>query len=484
MPDPLIAYGIVALIFLLAGLVSGVVARAPISFPMLFLAIGFLTGERGLGLITIGPHNTTLEVIATLNLALVLFLDALNFRVGEIRESWVVATLSMGPGTLLTMLLIALAAHFLLRLAILPSLLIGAVLSSVDPVLLRDVLSDERVPRSIRDSLKIEAAASDIIVLPVLLVLAAIALGKTGTTASWLVFLVRLLIVGPLAGVVVGALASKLMEWARQRTEISQEYRALYGIGVLLAAYYAGARLGDSGFLAVFAAGLAAVLLNYDLCDCFLQYGEVTTEIVMLLAFLLFGALLSSIIGLARLLPALLFALVTLFLARPIALGVVLQNAVISRHARLFIGWFGPRGLSSLLFGLLLVSSGVPGSERLLAVVGIVVLLSVVLHGISALPLSAHYGRLVERKTYPEERESRAAGLFARDPSDVPRITPQELEILLSSDDPPIVLDVRSRSTYDRDAGQIPGSLRVLPDAVIDWAEGKPKIRTIVTYCT
>jgi NhaP-type Na+/H+ or K+/H+ antiporter len=484
MPDPLIAFGIVALVFLVAALTSSVVERAPISFPMIFLGLGFLLGEVGLGWIKVGLHDPTLETVATLSLSFVLFLDALNIRLEELRKDWIIPVLSLGPGTLLTMLLISIAAAILLHLSVIHAVLIGVVLSSVDPVLLRDVVRDERIPHSIRESLKTEAGANDIIVLPILLVMAAIAQEQAKTAASWLAFLGRLFLLGPLAGAVLGVGASFLIERIRARTPIRREYRALYGIGVLLAAYFAGTYLGSSGFLAVFAAGFATALLDYDLCDCFLEYGEITSEMLMLLAFLLFGALLSSLVGGLALLPVLLFAVVTIGIARPVAIGLVLRHAPVSRRARLFIGWFGPRGLSSLLFGLLLVSEGVPGSEQILALVGMVVIISVVLHGISAAPLAASYSQAVAQQTLPEEREGTATGLFHQDPTEVARITAEELADLLKSENPPVVLDVRSRSTYDRDDGQIPGSIRVLPDEVIDWAANQSKEHRIVTYCT
>lgn len=484
MPDLTTILGLLALIFLVAALVSGLVERAPLSFPMVFLALGFLLGQRGLGLIAVNLHDPLLETIATLSLAFVLFLDALNLRFDVIRNDWLVPVLSLGPGALITLLLIGLAAAWLLHFSPIQALLIGAVLASVDPVLLRDVLRDERIPRSIRESLKTEAGANDMVVLPVLLVLAAIALGQAQSTAGWLLLLARLFLLGPLAGAAIGAASTVLMRWVRARTPISREYRALYGIGVLLAAYVVGTRLGSSGFLAVFTAGLLTAMLDDDLCDCFLEYGEITAEILMLLAFLLFGALLSNMLGAVALLPTLLFTMLALFVARPIAIGAVLRQASVSRRARLFIGWFGPRGLSSLLFGLLLVSDGVPGAEQILAAAGVVVIISAVLHGASAAPLAARYSRAVARETLPEEREGTAAGLFAQNPPEPQRITAEELADRLNSDTPPIVLDVRSRSTYDRDAGQIPGSIRVLPDAVPEWANGQPKDRDIVTYCT
>ena len=479
-----VTFGLLAIIFLVAALASGVVERAPISFPMIFLGLGFLVGDHGLGWIQVGLKDPTLETIATLSLAFVLFLDALNLRFAEDRSKMLIPLLALGPGTILTTLLMAGTAALLLHFSLIQALLLGAVLSSVDPVLLRDVESDERIPRSVRESLKTEAGANDLIVLPILLVLEAVALNQSESVGGWALFLAKLFLVGPIAGFAVGAAATWLMVWMRQRTTINREYRALYGIGVLLASYYAGSSLGGSGFLAVFAAGVATTWLDYDLCDCFLEYGEITAEMAMLLAFLLFGALLSSVVGLVALLPALIFALIALVVVRPVAINAVLYRARISRHARLFIGWFGPRGLSSLLFGLLLVSAGVPGSEIILATAGVVVIVSVILHGVSAAPLAAQYSRLVARKTLPEEREATAEGLFLNNPANIPRITPAELAERLASPSPPVVLDVRSRSTYDRAPGQIPGAVRVLPDQVAVWAEEQPKDREVITYCT
>jgi NhaP-type Na+/H+ or K+/H+ antiporter len=202
----------------------------------------------------------------------------------------------------------------------------------------------------------------------------------------------------------------------------------------------------------------------------------------MLLAFVLFGAVLSSLVTTVALGPVLLFALLVIGIARPLALSLVLQRAAISRQARAFIAWFGPRGLSSLLLALLVVWREVPDAERLLAVAGVVVMASVVVHGASATPLAAWYARRVARETLPEERESTAAGLFEAAGAEVPRVTPGELVRRLAGPDPPVVLDVRTRS--QRDPEQIPGSVRVLPDRVAEWAATQPTRGPVVTYCT
>ncbi|MBX6343287.1 MAG: hypothetical protein IRY97_12570, partial [Thermomicrobiaceae bacterium] len=137
-----------------------------------------------------------------------------------------------------------------------------------------------------------------------------------------------------------------------------------------------------------------------------------------------------------------------------------------------------------LLFALLVVRAGVPGAERLLALTGVVVLVSVVAHGVSAAPLAAWYAGTVARRTLPEEREGTAAGLFRREAGEVPRITVEELAARLAGPEPPVVLDVRTRSSYQRDDARIPGDVRVPPDRVAEWAAGQDRSRPVVTYCT
>jgi NhaP-type Na+/H+ or K+/H+ antiporter len=159
-----------------------------------------------------------------------------------------------------------------------------------------------------------------------------------------------------------------------------------------------------------------------------------------------------------------------------------LGRAGLSRYARQFIAWFGPRGLNSLLFALLVVAEGVPGGEGLFAVVGVVVLVSVVAHGVTATPFSSWYARKISEQTLAEERAGTAAQLFSQSPDDIPRVTPSQLAERLAGPRP--TLDVRSRSEYDRDGVRIPGSVRVLPDQVAEWAADRLRDQPFVLYCT
>ena len=392
--------------------------------------------------------------------------------------------LVLGPGTGLIIALGAVPLALLLGFGWVVAFIGGAVLASTDPVVLREIVRDARIPRSVRQVLKIEAGTNDIIVLPVILILIAVAQAQTGGLSGWAIFLVKLLLLGPLIGFVIGGFGSWLMARVDAMTGVRREYQALYGVGMVLAAYAAATAAGGDGFLAAFAAGLAVVLLNHNLCDCFLEFGETISEMAMLLAFILFGVVLSGILGNVSLGPALGLAGLVIFAIRPPVLGLVLARARLSWEAHAFVSWFGPRGLNSLLLTLLVVHAGVAGSELLLATVGIVVLASVAIHGATAIPSTAWYGRRALKETLVEERESTAAGLFGHEGSEAPLITPQQLESLLAGPFPPIVLDVRSRSSFERDGFRIPGSPRVLPDQVIEWAANQPRDRPIVTYCT
>ncbi len=491
MPDLLTTFALIAVVLTIAGLASGIVERAPISFPIIFLSLGFLLGEHGLGVLMLGPENPLLESVATLTLALVLCLEGVRIGNESMEGAGAVPVLSLGPGTLIIVSVVAAGSYFLLGTSMVESLLLGTILASTDPVVLRDVVRNGRIPRSVRQALNIEAGTNDVVVLPMLLILIAVANAEASGVADWALFSVQVLLLGPAVGFATGAAAAWLMSRAIERYAISEVYQSLYGIGTVLLAYVCAQSLGGDGFLAAFAAGFAIAVLNLDLCQCFLDYGETTSEMAMLFAFILFGVVVSSLFVEVPLVPALLLALVVIFVARPLAIWVVLRGTAVSNAAKAFIGWFGPRGLNSLLLALLVIQAGVSDAEFLLAVTGVVVTVSVLFHGASATPLSALYGRAVERHTFQEERESGAGGIFEGAAAETARTKPEQLYKMLESDDPPLVLDVRTRSQYEQGKSRIPGSIRVRPDEVEEWARERKEERgdqiegqRIVAYCT
>ncbi|MBT4072630.1 MAG: hypothetical protein HOE75_02985 [Chloroflexi bacterium] len=476
-------FWLVAAVLIVAPLASGLVDRSPLSFAFLFLGLGLLIGEGGTDLLSLGTHSPLLEILATVTLALVLFLDAVKLQVDELRARWLAPVLILGPGTALVITFGALASAWLLGFSATLAVLAGAILASTDPVILREVLRDGRVPRSIRQVLRIEAGMNDLVVLPVVLVMIAVATDASNSGSGWIRFGFDLAIVGPVLGFAIGGVGSWSMFRLDRQVTIRRELQALYGIGLVIGSYAAAAEMGGDGFLAAFFAGLAVVTLNQSLCDCFLDFGEVASEMAMLLSFLLFGIVLSGILSEVDVVETLILAALVIFVIRPVSLAAVLSRAHMSWEGRLFTSWFGPRGLNSLLLALLVVEAGVEGSELLLAVVGTIVLASSVLHGASATPLAAWYGRRITMSVHEEERESDAASVLGTHGEELKRVSVEELHQRMESGESMYILDVRARSNFESDPERIPGEIRVLPDQAADWATDRPPDRPVIAYC-
>jgi len=483
-------FAVAAAVLTISALLAGFVARAPLSFPIIFLGLGLVLGEGSTGAVSVDLDSDILRTIAFATLALVLFLDAMNLELAVMRRDWVVPALTLGPGALLVIVLTAVAAMVVAGLDPLIAFIVGAVLASTDPVVLRDILRDDRIPRSVRNALSIEGGTNDLIVLPPILILAAVATHETSGALSWLGFLGELLVVGPVAGVAVGLGGAWLMSAVDARRPVQREWQAIYGIGLVLAAFGAGEYLGEDGFLAAFAAGAAVSLSSKTLCDCFLDFGEVVAELLMLISFVLFGAVLSTVLDDVELGEAIVLALLALLLIRPLAVGGVLtlRHTNLSPQGRRFIAWFGPRGLNSLLLALLVVEHGVAEGREVFGIVGVVVLTSVVVHGVTATPISNRYVRRAAEETLPEERESTLGGTFGARlrgaPTEAPRISATEVAELLDGPDPPLVLDVRAHAGLSRDPFRIPGSVSLRPGDVADWGREQEPGRLIATYCT
>ncbi|MEO1290110.1 MAG: cation:proton antiporter, partial [Chloroflexota bacterium] len=236
MPGLIEGIGLVAIVLIVAALAAGIVERAPLSFPMIFLGIGFLLGGGGLGILVIDSQDTTLTVVATISLALVLFLDAVNLNLEEVRRDWFIPFLTMIPGTSLIIVGIATTAYYVLGLSFVQSILLGAILASTDAVVLRDVVRDTRIPRSIRRALSVEAGMNDIVTLPIVLILIAVSNSLLGGWQDWVDFVGRILVLSPIIGLLVGGLSARVMQSVDKRFQIPLEYQALYGIGIVLAA--------------------------------------------------------------------------------------------------------------------------------------------------------------------------------------------------------------------------------------------------------
>src|SRR5258705_1929185 len=382
------ALAIIGVVIIIFALLSGLVDRSGLPQVAVFVATGGGLGPFGLGFPDLSLHSPSFRFVAVLNLALVLFTDAVSLNITEVRRrtSWAVRLL--GPGTLLTAVIIAIAGWWLLDLSAPAAAILGAALASTDPVLLRGLLRRRDIPEDARHALQLESGLNDVVLLPVVLV--ALAFLNPETTPSGVGFAklsLNLFILGPGAGVLIGLIGVATLDLIRKRLGVRRDYESLYSLGIAFTAFAAAETVHGSGFLAAFAAGMTIAALDVELCDCFVEYGAVTAEMLLLFTFVLLG---SSLIWTGLTVidgPTLLFAAIAVLIRTPVYLLSLLGSGVDGR-GRLLIAWFGPRGLSSLLLVLLAVFAGVPGSDQLFSVCSLVVLVSVVLHGGSPMLLA------------------------------------------------------------------------------------------------
>jgi NhaP-type Na+/H+ or K+/H+ antiporter len=496
---------LIGLVILVASLLSGAVERSGLPQVAIFLLLGALLGPAGLGLIDLPLESESLEVMATLALVLVLFTDAIAVDGGEVRAQRRLTLLILGPGTILPAALIALAAWILLGLPPAGAAILGAALASTDPVLLRTLIRNPALPPPARVALRLESGMNDVILLPIV-VLAMLALRTAGDppTAEVARLAMGLFLLGPLLGLAVGYVAITLLDRVRSRTGVRRDYESLYALGVAFTAFAAAEAAGGSGFLAAFAAGLVIAALDVELCDCFLDYGEASAEMFLLLTFVAFGA---SIIWTGfevANVPTLIFALIALAIRTAVLLPV-LSVAGLDSRSRKIIAWLGPRGLSALLLALLPVFAGIDGSVRLFQVTCLVVLFSVLLHGggiavflrratreqggppggtVGPAPRSEKLEEL-SFGTLRTPEPAPASSSVARD--EVPeRITIPELRRLWEQGEPVTLLDVRTERSYRDDRQIAKGAIRMPPDDAVRLARerGLDHHGTLALYCT
>lgn len=374
---------LIGVVIVLSALLSGFVERSGLPQVAVFLALGAAIGPYGLGLINVDLHSPILRVVGTLSLVLVLFTDAVSLNLREVRKHQKLSLLVVGPGTLFSAFIIAFFAFWLLRLPVGASLVLGAGLASTDPVMLRGLLGKTGLDPAVRQALRLEGGMNDAVLLPIVLVGMTILRGSHSLEpAQWARLGMSIMILSPAAGIVVALAAIGMLELVRKQIGVRRDYESIYSLGVAFAAFAAGESVHGSGFLAAFAAGLVISALDLELCDCFLEYGETTGEMALMFAFVLFGV---SVIwkGLGLLGTGVILFIVAVFAARPLAFLPALWPSGLSWKNRALIAWFGPRGLSSLLLVLLPVFEGLPQSDYLLTTCCLVVLFSVVLHGLT-----------------------------------------------------------------------------------------------------
>jgi len=471
-------FGLFGAVILIAALLSGFVERSNFPQVAVFLGLGALIGPHGVGLLDVGLDSPMLQAVATLSLVLVLFTDALTIDLAEVRKHAGLASLVLGPGTLVGAAAIAVAAMWTLNLPWPMAFILAAPLASTDPVLLRGLLRRPDLPSAARQALRLESGLNDVVLLPVVLLAMMLAVPSDNSVAAGIGgLLLKMLVISPGVGGFIAWVGIWLLGFMRKRVGVRRDYESLYSIGIALAAFAAAESLHGSGYLAAFAAGLAIAAIDVELCDCFREYGETTAEMLLLFTFVLLGTSLmwECFGGITR--AVVVFAGLAL-LARPVALVLALARTHTDRKSKRLIIWYGPRGLSTLLLVLVPVFAGVPGSERLFHISTFVVLLSIALHGGSMMFSS----RPAKARRMPEEPITPVYDSVMAPEA----MTPEQVLDLKESGKEVWLVDVRSTNAFLGSDEQLQEAVRIDPqharrEAVL---EGIPKEAWVALFCT
>jgi NhaP-type Na+/H+ or K+/H+ antiporter len=485
---------LVGLVIVVASLLSGAIERTAIPLVAVFLALGAALGPWGFGLIEIGFESPALRTLATLALALVLFSDAVTIDVVQVRTWKRLAWRVLGPGTLVPAALIALAAWYLLDVPLAGAAILGAALASTDPVLLRTMLRSRALSPGPRIALRLESGMNDVVLLPIVVIAMLLLLASSPGHAALSSreigrHLMGLFLLGPALGATVGYVGIVLLGHIRDRVGVRRDYESMYALGLAFTGYAAAEAVGGSGFLAAFAAGFMVASQDVELCDCFLEYGEATAEMLLLLTFVALG---TSLIwsGLTVInVSTLGFAAVALFI-RTLVLYPMLRNVGLDQRERKLVALFGPRGLSTLLFMLLPVFAGVPGSHGLFTIASLVTLLSVVIHGggmafyLRANTPPGPVAVAADQTRAPATRASeQPAGAAAAELPE--KIDLDEARELMASSDPPIFVDARTDKNYGADPRHPVSAVRLPPDDPVRSATEQrlSQRSTLLVYC-
>lgn len=395
---------------LVYSLASGRLEGTVITAPMVFVAFGFLAGSGGFGIANIDVQHSAIHVLAELTLILVLFTDAARIDLTRVRQDH-----NLPARMLLIGLPLTIAAGTFVAVLLFPGFsiweaaLLAALLAPTDAALGQSVVSAKAVPLRIRQAINIESGLNDGIALPAVLLFAALAgaAGGADEAGNWLRFGVMQVTLGPLAGAIIGFTGARLID---RSAEHGWSTTAFQGIGILslsVFAYAIAEITGGNGFISAFVGGIVFGNTIRHPCTFLFDFMESEGELLMLITFLVFGAALLPE-GLEHInVTFVVYAVLSLTAIRMIPIALSLLGSGIRLPTILFLGWFGPRGLASILFVLLILEeSEMPHHAELLSITVITVALSIVLHGISAAPLSSAYGRMCQRLGDCEESKA------------------------------------------------------------------------------
>src|SRR4051794_35140575 len=374
-------------------LVSGIARRSMLSLTAVFVLAGFVLGQGGFEVLEFSATSGFVSVLATVALVVILFRDGLEVEGEMLRREWHLPLRALVLAMPLTAAIVAVAVVGLTDLSWTEAFLVGALLSPTDPVLSSSVVTNPRVPRLIRHSLNLESGLNDGLALPPVLALVA-ALEVSGGDFVWWRFVLQDVTLGFAFGIAIGLLASLALPRGDRTESLPAHQRALYALGVAFLTYGATTLPPHgNGFIAVYVCAITLGIRRPDLRAVFEDRADDIVELVKLGIFVVFGALLTLDGLFSDGWAAVAIVVVTLLVARPVAVAIALAGTRVSRSALAFMAWFGPKGVATMTFSLLVLGSDVPAGERIFDLAALVVVCSIVLHGVTDTPGSEWMAR-------------------------------------------------------------------------------------------
>jgi sodium/hydrogen antiporter len=403
---------VLAAVVFVFGLVSRRLEGTVLTAPIVFVVAGALLGPAVLGLVEFGLDEHTVLLVGEIALAIVLFTDAASINLPALRRNQGLPLRLLGIGMPLTIALGTTTAALLLTdITFWEAAIVGTVLAPTDAALGQAVVANRRVPVRVRQALNVEAGLNDGLSVPFLTLFLALAIAKEELQPAsfWIRFALEQVGLGALVGVGVGLAGGWLVMWASQREWMTDSFQRLALLVLAIFSWALADQIGGNGFIAAFVGGLAAGPTVERVGRRLMNFTEAEGQLLNLSVFFIFGVLVVRVIQPLRW-EVVLYVVLSLTVIRMLPVALSLMGTHLGGVSVLFVGWFGPRGLASIVLGLIVVEEAplLAGRDEMMLVVALTVLLSVLLHGVTAAPLSAVYARRVERMAagVPEKQEA------------------------------------------------------------------------------
>ncbi len=401
---------IIAVLILGFGLVSGRLQKSIITPPMVFVVFGMLMSGHVLGLVELDARGELEETLAELTLILVLFTDASRINLKVLRREFHLPLRLLAVGMPLTILFGTFVAIGVCGyLSFWEAAVVAAILAPTDAALGQAVVSNERVPVRIRQALNVESGLNDGIALPVVLVFLALAAmnQQAESVTFWVRFAMLQVILGPLAGIAVGFVGGKLVYLGTRTKWMNHSFQQLSALAISLLAFFVAEAVGGNGFISAFCAGLTLGNTSRAICQCLYDFAETEGQLLALLTFMIFGVALVWPVVDHLSWSIVTYGVLSLTAIRMIPVALSLIRGGFQRDTVIFLGWFGPRGLASILFALLVLGrADISHREEIFTIIIVTVFLSVFAHGLTAWPASKWYAaRAEEMKDEPDMEE-------------------------------------------------------------------------------